>query len=62
MKNQHQDDCEIEEVYQMTGDEYFGIDLALALAESGDTVYRKNGTALTYEDVTAEDWQLAKGE
>jgi hypothetical protein len=56
-QNQAEDD-DTQEVHQMTGDEKFGIELAVALAESGDTVYRKDGVTLTPNDVKAVDWQV----
>lgn len=56
-KAQSEDD-DTQEVHQMTGDEKFGIELAVALAESGDTVYRKDGVTLTPNDVKAVDWQV----
>lgn len=56
-KTQSEED-NAEEAYQMTGEEQFGIELAVALAESGDTVYRKDGVTLTPNDVKAVDWQV----
>ena len=56
-KTQSEED-NAEDTYQMTGEEQFGIELAVALAESGDTVYRKDGVTLTPDDVQATDWQV----